>query len=120
MCYKLCILCVTPCLTILTRSLLAHHYNPFFEAHRGDYTELPPEKVVDNNGKPSCILPITNGIAKHDPPGESITIDIETFACVSHVQSFGRHMPVGPTGVQFSAVYDCHMLAKHTVLHQSV
>ena len=28
MCYKLCILCVMPCLT-----LLAHHYDPFFEAH---------------------------------------------------------------------------------------
>ncbi len=25
-------------------------------------------------------------------------------------------MPVGPTGVQFSAVYSCHTLAKHTIL----
>jgi len=99
MCYKLCILCVTPCLTVLTRSLLAHHYDPFFEAYRGDYTELPPEKVVDNNGKPSCILPITDDITKHNPSGELITMDIKTFACVSYVQSFGRHMPVGPTGV---------------------
>jgi len=98
------------------RSLLAHHYNLFFEAYKGDYTELFPERVITHDGKQSRILPVTRAITKHGISGELTTMDIEAFACVSHAHSFGKHMPVGPTGAQFSAVYNCHGFAKHTVL----
>jgi len=90
---------MTPCLTVVMRSLLANPYDLFFDTYRGYYALLLPEKVVDNDGKPSCILPITNTITKHNPSGKSITTDIETFTHVSHVQSIGRHMPDGPTGI---------------------
>ncbi len=62
------------------------------------------------------MLPVTRTITKHNASEESIAMDIETFTHVSHVHSFGKHMPVNPTGEQFFAVYDCHELAKHTVL----
>jgi len=87
-----------------------------FEAYKGDYTVLFPEKVIDHNGKPSCIFQVADTITKHNPSGELITMDIKTFACVSHVPSFGRHIPVGPSGTWLSAVYDCHDLAEHTVI----
>ncbi len=114
--YELGILSMKPCLAVVMRSLLAHHYDLFFGAYKGDYAELFPEKVIDNEGKLSCILPVTGAIAKHDASGKLITITNETFACASHVHLFGKHMPVDPTGIQFSAVYGHHKLAKHTVL----
>jgi len=44
-------------------------------------------------------------------------MDIKTFASVSHVHSFGKHMTVDSTDEeQFSAVYGYHELAVHTVL----
>jgi len=113
---KLSTLPTKPILTVLTRSLLAHHYNLFFKTYKGDYAELFTERVIDHNCKQSCTLPVTRAIAKHDASGKSITMDIKTFAHVSHVHSFGKHMPVDLPGVQFSAVYDCHELAEHAVL----
>jgi len=82
MCYELCILCMTPCLTVLTRSLLAHQYDLFFEAYKGDHAEVTPEKVVNHDGRPSCILPVTQAITKYDTSGELITMDLKTFAHV--------------------------------------
>jgi len=99
MCYKLCTMPMKPILAVLTRSLLAHRYDLFLEAYKGDCAELFPEKVVDHDHEQSHILPVTRAIPKHVTSGESITTDIEAFACVSHVQSFGKHMPVDPTGV---------------------
>ncbi len=113
---KLSTLPTKPILTVLIRSLLAHHYNLFFKTYKGDYAELFTERVIDHNCKQSCTLPVTRAIAKHDASGKSITMDIKTFAHVSHVHSFGKHMPVDLPGVQFSAVYDCHELAEHAVL----
>jgi len=44
-------------------------------------------------------------------------MDIKFFPSVSHVHSFGKHMPVDSTdGEQFSAVYGYHELAEHIVL----
>ena len=82
----------------------------------GDYAESFPAKIRDHDGKPSCILPVTQAITKRNTSGESLAMDPKTFARVLTIQPFGKHMPVGPTGVQFSTVYGCHMLAKHTVL----
>jgi len=104
------------CLTVVTRSLLANHYDPFFEVYKGDYAELYPERIINYDCKPSCILPVTQAITKHNTSGELIAMDHKTSACVSLIHSFGRHMPVGPSGIQFSAVYGCYQLAKHTVL----
>jgi len=72
--------------------------------------------VVDNNGTPSCILPITQVITKRNTSGESITMDLVAFARVSHAHSFGRCMSDGPSGIRFSAVYGRYQLAEHTVL----
>ena len=79
----------------------------------GDYAESFPAKIRDHDGKPSCILPVTQAITKRNTPGESTTMDLKIFA---RVRPSERHMPGGPTGTQFSTVYGCHMLAKHTVL----
>ena len=106
---------MTPYMTIFTRSLLAHRYL-FFEADKGNHAEVTPERVFDHDSKPSCILPVTQAITMCNTSGKLITKDLKTFARVSHAPSFGRHMPVGPTGIQFPTVYGCHMLAKHTVL----
>jgi len=105
-----------PCLAVITRSLLAHQYNLFFEAYKGDYAELFPERIIDHDGKQSCILPVTQAITKQNTSGDSITMDLKTFAHVSLICPFGGHMPVGHTGVQLSIVNGCHQLAKHTVL----
>ncbi len=87
--YELGILPMKPFPTVVTRSLLAHHYDLFFEAYKGDDAELFPERVVDHDSRQSCILPVTGAIAKHDASGESIAMGIETFTHVSHVHSFG-------------------------------
>ncbi len=67
--------------------------------YRGDYNELPPEKVIDNNGKPSCILPVTQAITKCNTSGESIAMELKTSTHVFLICSFGRHMPIGPFGI---------------------
>ena len=102
-----------PCLLIATRSLLSYHGNPFFKVSKGDYyAELFPESIIGNNGKHSCALPVAGTITKYDTSGESITMDIKIFACVSHVHSFGKHMSVDSTGGHFFV----HKLAEDTVL----
>jgi len=116
MCYKLHIMPMMPCLMVITRSLLVHHYNPSFKVYKGDYAESFPERIIDCNGKQTCILPVTQAITKCNTSGELIAMDLKTFARVPHAHSFGRHMPVGPTGIQLSVVYYCHELAEHTVL----
>ncbi len=116
MCYVLCIMPTTSCLTLVTRSLLAHQYNPFSEVYMGDDAELFPARIGDHDSKQSCILPVTQDITKCNTSGESITMDLKTFARVSLICPFGRHMPVHPTGLRLSIVYGCHQLAKHTVL----
>jgi len=82
----------------------------------GGYAESFPERIVDHDCKQSCILAVTQAITKRNISGESITMDLATFAHVSHVPSFGRHMPAGPSGIRFPVVYGYHQLAKHTVL----
>ncbi len=115
--YELGILPMKPCLAVVMRSLLAHHYDLFFGAYKGDYAELFPEKVIDNEGKLSSILPVTGAIAaKHDASGKLITISNETFACASHVHLFGNTCLLIPLAYNFLAIYHHHKLAKHTVL----
>jgi len=115
--FKLSILSTKPCLPVIRRSLLAYHDDLFFKASKGDYAELIPEKVIDNEGKQSCVLPVTRATAKCEASGELITMDIKTFTCVSHVHSFGKHESVDSTnGEQLSAVYSCLKLAECTVL----
>jgi len=116
MCYKFCIGSTMPCLTIITRSLLSHQYNPFFKVYMGDYAELFPERIVNCDCKQTRILPVTQDITKCNAPGESFAMDFKTFARVSLIYPFGRHMPTGPTGLQLSMVYGCYQLAEHTVL----
>ena len=82
----------------------------------GDYAESFPAKIGDCNGKQSCALPVTQAVTKCNTSGESIAMDHKTSAHVSLIHSFGRHMPVGPTGLRFPIVYGCHQLAEHTVL----
>jgi len=105
-----------PCQTVVMRSLLAHRHDLFFKVYMGNYAELFPAEIGDHDSKQSCIFPVTKAVTKRNTSGESITMDLKTFARVSLIRPFGRHMPVGPTGTQFSAVYSCHMLAEHTVL----
>jgi len=116
MCYELSIMSIMPTMTAVMRSLLAHQHGPFFKVYKRDYAESFPARIIDHGSKQGCILPVTRAITKHNTSGESITMDLETFSHVSLIHSFGRHMPVGPSGIQFSAVYSCHTLAKHTVL----
>jgi len=115
-CYALCIMPMMPPPTVVMRSLLAHHYNPVFVTYRGDYTEFSPARIVNHDCKQSHILPVTRAITKHNTSGESIAMDLKTFSRVSLIHPFGRHMPVGPSGIQFSAAYGYHQLAEHTVL----
>ncbi len=91
---------------------------PFSKVSKGDSAELFPEKVVRNNSKQeSCALTVTGAITRLSASRKSITMDIKVFASVSHVHSFGKHMSVDSTdGEQFSAVYNYHELAEHTVL----
>ena len=119
-----------PCLTTVTRSLLAHHDNPFSKASKGNYAVLFPEKVVGNNGnQESCALTVAGAIPKISAHRKSISMDIKFFTSVSHVHSFGTHMSVDSTDgqfspvrgchEQFSAIYGWHELAAHTVLATS-
>jgi len=112
------ILPMKPCLPVVTRSLLAHHDNPFSKASKGDYAVSFPEKVVGNNGKQeSCALTVTGAIIKLSASRKSAAMDIKTFASVSHVHSFGKCMSIVSThGEHFSAVYGYHELAEHTDL----
>jgi len=82
----------------------------------GDYTELFPEKIVDCDCRQTWILPVTQDITKRNTSGELIAMDCKAYARVFLIRPFGRHMPVGPSGIQFSAVYGCYQLAEHTVL----
>jgi len=62
------------------------------------------------------IVIASQAVTKHNTSGESIAMDHKTSACVSLIHSFGKHMPVGPSGIRFPIVYGSHQLAKHTVL----
>jgi len=97
--YAFCIMPMTSCLTLVTRSLLAHQYDPFFKVYMGDYAELFPERIINCDCKQTCILPVTQDITKCNAPGESFTMDLKTSARVSLISPFGRHMPTGPTGL---------------------
>jgi len=69
--YELGILPMKPCPTIFTRSLLAHHYDSFFKAYKGDYAGLSPENGIDNEGKQSRILCVAKAIVRHNASGET-------------------------------------------------
>jgi len=114
--YALHIMPKMSCLTLVMRSSLAHQYDPFFQVYMGDYAELFPARISDHDSKQSCVLPVTQAITKCNTSGELITMDLKTFAHVSLICPFGRHMPVGLTGLQLSIVYGCDQIAEHTVL----
>jgi len=77
-----------PCLPVVTRSLLVHHDNLFSKLSKEDYAQLFPEKVVGNNGQQeSCALTVAGTIPRLGASRKSITMDIKTFASVSHVHS---------------------------------
>jgi len=99
LCYELHIMPMRPHLTVVTRSLLANQYNPFFEVFMGNYAELFPERIIDRAYKQSCTLPVTQAVIKCNTSEESIAMDHKTFTRVSLIHSFGRHIPVGPSGI---------------------